>query len=105
MDGRARVSERAAPLSWARGPGLGVVLVAVVTAVGTAGYVVIEGWSVWDAFFMTIISVTTVGYGYVRARWLPEQGAGWQDTAHLIEQIAALAREPQVRPAPDDHVH
>ena len=65
-EARTRVTEKVAPLSWARGPGLGMVLVAVVTAVGTAGYVVIEGWSVWDAFFMTIISVTTVGYGYVR---------------------------------------
>lgn len=66
VEARTRVTEKVAPLSWARGPGLGMVLVAVVTAVGTAGYVVIEGWSVWDAFFMTIISVTTVGYGYVR---------------------------------------
>jgi putative copper resistance protein D len=44
-------------------------------------------------------------FGYVRARWLPDRGAGWDDTSRLIEQIAALAREPQVRPAPDDHVH
>src|SRR4029077_20370180 len=29
---------------------------------GTIGYVVIEGWSVWDAFYMTIITVTTVGF-------------------------------------------
>jgi len=29
---------------------------------GTAGYVVIEGWSPWDAFYMTVITVTTVGY-------------------------------------------
>jgi voltage-gated potassium channel len=36
-----------------------------VTAVGTAGYMVIEGWNAWDAFYMTVISVTTVGYGYV----------------------------------------
>jgi hypothetical protein len=54
------IRERPAAASWwARGPGLGVVLVAVVTAIGTAGYMVIEGWSAWDAAFMTIISVTT----------------------------------------------
>ncbi len=29
---------------------------------GTLGYVVIEGWSAWDAFYMTVITVTTVGY-------------------------------------------
>jgi voltage-gated potassium channel len=41
---------------------LAVGLLAVVIAAGTAGYVAIEGWSAWDAFYMTIISVTTVGY-------------------------------------------
>jgi putative copper resistance protein D len=44
-------------------------------------------------------------FGYVRARWRPGQGTGWEDVARLIEQIEALAREPQVRAAPDDHVH
>ena len=29
---------------------------------GTVGYVLIEGWTPWDAFYMTIITVTTVGY-------------------------------------------
>ena len=29
---------------------------------GTVGYVLIEGWTVWDAFYMTVITVTTVGY-------------------------------------------
>jgi voltage-gated potassium channel len=29
---------------------------------GTVGYVLIEGWAVWDAFYMTVITVTTVGY-------------------------------------------
>ena len=50
------------PWSWARGPGLGLVLLLAVTAAGTVGYMVIEGWGAWDAFYMTIISVTTVGY-------------------------------------------
>ena len=29
---------------------------------GTIGYVLLEGWSAWDAFYMTVITVTTVGY-------------------------------------------
>ena len=41
---------------------LAVAALVTVVAVGTLGYVVIEGWSAWDAFYMTIISVTTVGY-------------------------------------------
>jgi voltage-gated potassium channel len=30
---------------------------------GTAGYVLIEGWPVFDAFYMTVITLATVGYG------------------------------------------
>jgi voltage-gated potassium channel len=37
-------------------------LLAAVTLGGTAGYMVIEGWSAWDAFYMSVITVTTVGY-------------------------------------------
>jgi len=44
-------------------------------------------------------------FGYVRARWLPGEGEGWRDMELLRDQLAALAREPQVKPPPDDHVH
>jgi len=37
-------------------------VLAVVLAYGTVGYVLIGGWSVLDALFMTVISITTVGY-------------------------------------------
>jgi voltage-gated potassium channel len=40
-------------------------LILAVQVAGTLGYVVIEGWSVWDAFYMTAITITTVGYGEV----------------------------------------
>jgi voltage-gated potassium channel len=46
----------------AQGPVVAVLLLASAIAGGTIGYVVIEGWSAWDAFYMTIITVTTVGY-------------------------------------------
>lgn len=36
-------------------------LLAVLVA-GTAGYVLIERWDVWDALYMTVITVTTVGF-------------------------------------------
>src|SRR5690242_17326038 len=36
-------------------------------AFGTAGFVIIEGYPVFDAFYMTLTTVTTVGYGEIRA--------------------------------------
>jgi voltage-gated potassium channel len=37
----------------------------LVMLVGTEGYHFIEGWSWWESFYMTIITVSTVGYGEV----------------------------------------
>ncbi len=36
-----------------------------IIAVGTAGYMFIEGWPLTDALYMTVMTVTTVGYGEV----------------------------------------
>jgi voltage-gated potassium channel len=36
-------------------------------ALGTAGYVLLEGWPVIDAFYMTVITISTVGFGEIRA--------------------------------------
>ncbi|MBI5568909.1 MAG: NAD-binding protein [Desulfomonile tiedjei] len=36
--------------------------VVFVLVIGTAGYVFIEGWSVLDSFFMTVITITTIGF-------------------------------------------
>ena len=35
-------------------------------AIGTLGYVLIEGWSVSDSLFMIVITLSTIGYGEVR---------------------------------------
>jgi voltage-gated potassium channel len=43
-------------------PAFAIALLASVIAGGTVGYVIVEGWTVWDAFYMTVITVTTVGY-------------------------------------------
>ena len=45
-----------------RSLGLAVALLALVTVAGTVGYVLIEGWGAWDAFYMAVITITTVGY-------------------------------------------
>jgi voltage-gated potassium channel len=46
----------------AQGPAFAVALLLLIIAGGTAGYMLIEGWGAWDAFYMTIVTVTTVGY-------------------------------------------
>ncbi len=33
---------------------------------GVLGYTVLEGWSLFDAFYMTVITLATIGYGEVR---------------------------------------
>jgi voltage-gated potassium channel len=38
------------------------VLLITVTIVGTAGYMIIEGWSLLDAVYMTVIVLTTIGF-------------------------------------------
>jgi voltage-gated potassium channel len=47
---------------WWAGWRLSVVLLTAVIAGGTIGYTLIEGWTLWDSLYMTVISVTTVGY-------------------------------------------
>ena len=44
------------------GSRLAVLLVALVLVTGTIGYMVVEGWSAWDALYMTVTTVTTVGF-------------------------------------------
>jgi voltage-gated potassium channel len=56
------VSKSGDRLSFGRGPGLAIALFVAACMLGTIGYIVIEGWSPWDAFYMTMITATTVGY-------------------------------------------
>ena len=46
--------------------GLWAAVVVAVFAVGTAGYMVIGGWDLGDAFYMTAITITTTGFREVR---------------------------------------
>src|SRR5262245_3236237 len=50
-------------------------LILALMALGTIGYVLIEGWSFWDAFYMTVITITTVGYREVHT--LSRAGEAW----------------------------
>jgi len=39
-----------------------VALLVLTISTGTAGYTLIEGWELFDAFYMTVITLSTVGY-------------------------------------------
>ena len=65
---------------WLSGPRLALVMLSVVTAGGTAGYMTIEGWSAWDALYMTVTTVATVGFREVH----PLSRAGQGFTLLLI---------------------
>jgi voltage-gated potassium channel len=67
-------------LRWARGPELALLLFVATLLGGTSGYSLIEGWGLWDAFYMTAITVSTVGYREVH----PLSGAGQVFTVGLI---------------------
>ena len=43
-----------------------LILLIVVVAVGTAGYMLIEGWGLVDSLYMAAITLSTVGFGEVR---------------------------------------
>jgi len=43
----------------------GLIILASIIVAGTIGYMLIEGWSFVDAVYMTIITISTVGYGEV----------------------------------------
>lgn len=62
-----------------------VILIAI--SLGTLGYQLIEGWSLVDALYMTIITMTTVGYGEVR----PLSEAGRMFTVGLIITSIGIA--------------
>jgi voltage-gated potassium channel len=48
-----------------------ILLATIIVMIGTIGYMVIEGWSFIDALYMTVITVSTVGFGEVRTVDLP----------------------------------
>ena len=44
----------------------GLIMLGLILLVGTIGYMVLEGWELLDSLYMTVITITTVGYGEIR---------------------------------------
>ena len=42
---------------------LALLLIALLLVIGTMGYIILEGWSLLEALYATVITITTVGYG------------------------------------------
>ncbi len=59
---------------------LAVMAVVVMIVLGTLGYILIEGWPVFDAFYMTVTTVATVGFQEIH----PLSTAGRAFTVVLI---------------------
>ncbi len=57
-----------------------VVLLVILIALGSIGYMAVDGWSLGDALYMTIITMSTVGYKEVH----PLSGPGRVLTSFLI---------------------
>src|SRR5215213_281436 len=52
-----------------------ILALVIIATVGVLGYMVFEGWSFTDALYMTVITLTTVGYREVRT--LDTTGQVW----------------------------
>lgn len=59
---------------------LAAILLGIIVVVGIAGYMVINGWSFLDSFYMVIITISTVGYTEIH----PQGVAGKIFTSGLI---------------------
>src|SRR5918911_1071311 len=64
-----------------------IAMLAIITAVGTLGYVFFEGWSFLDALYMTVITIGTVGFREVHP--LDTSGLLWT-IALIIGGVGAL---------------
>src|SRR3712207_8837324 len=62
---------------------------AAITVAGVVGYMVFEGWSFTEALYMTVITLTTVGYREVRP--LDATGQLWT-IALLITGVGKIGR-------------
>ena len=81
---------------------LSIVLFFLTITIGTSGYYLIENWDIFDSFYMTVITLSTVGYQEVQ----PLSKAGKLFTVFLIFSglsIVAFIMNYGLRAFPGDH--
>jgi hemerythrin-like metal-binding protein len=81
-----------------------MIAITAILVLGSAGYLIIEdGWTVLEAFYMTLITITTIGYGEIRSLSNPGRiftsflivgGIGTAATA--LTQIGSLVIESRI---------
>jgi voltage-gated potassium channel len=86
-DRRFALSESYEPRVTLRRVWSALLALGVITVIGVLGYVLLEGWSFMDALYMTVITLTTVGYREVRD--LDTTGQLWT-MALLITGVGTL---------------
>jgi len=81
-----------------------LIMLGLVLLIGTAGYMVIEGWQLLDAIYMTVITITTVGFREVRTVSPPGKiftlvliCMGMGIIAYTLGMVAQVMVEFQVR--------
>ena len=45
---------------------VGLFIIFIIIMVGSIGYMLIEGWTFFDSFYMTIITISTTGFKELR---------------------------------------
>ncbi|WP_053228373.1 potassium channel family protein [Spirochaeta cellobiosiphila] len=65
---------------------IALIFIIVLLSLGTGGYVFIEGWSIVDSLYMSVITISTIGYGEVHP--LSAQGKLFTLTFVVISLIS-----------------
>lgn len=85
-------------------------LILLLFVVGTIGYTVLEGWTVLDALYMTMITLTTIGFGETnelsntgRIFTLALISASFIIYGYSLSQLTAFLFEGEIRQAIEGH--
>lgn len=66
---------------------IAIVGLSLLMIVGSVGYAILEGWSLADGFYMTLITLSTVGYGETHE--LSDQGR-WFTSALIVTCVVGM---------------